>query len=182
MVTLVRIAAIACIGVALVVSGCGGGDNQPLGAYLAALDSAEDETQTAFDRAVAKYNAAIAEPRTDEEVVHAFREVIRATASITERNYGDVQKLVPPLEVEKFHNDAQGAASDLILLLLDLKVRADLAESSSDVEVLLIEMNSGPEFLAATERLYVAICAIQAIGLKEGLDAEDIGCEQLPHQ
>ncbi len=179
MVTLLRMAALVCIAVVLAAAGCsGGGDDQPLGEYLAALDSAEDETQTALDRAVAKYNAAIAEPRTDEEVVDAFREVVRATASITERNYGDFRQLVPPLAVEVFHNDAQGAASEVILLILDLQGRAELAESSADVEALLTEMNSGPEFSAARERLQTAICVIQAIGLKEGFDAQDIGCEE----
>lgn len=175
---MLRIAAVVCMVVAIIVAGCRSESEQPLGVYLAALESTEDVSRVALDEAFAEYNSAIAQAQANDEIVDAFRQVLRDIQSITEQNYGDVGSIVPPPEVEQLHDDALRARADVIVLLLDLKIKADLAESSSDVEELLIELDSGPELSAARERIQEVVCAIQAVGAESGSDVEDIGCEE----
>ena len=164
--------------IVLGVAGCDSESEQPIGVYLAALDSIEDVSRVALDQAFAEYNSAIAQAQADDEIMDAFRQVLRDIESITERNYGEVRNLIPPPEVEQLHNDALRAQADVIVLLLDLLLKADLTESSSDVEELLIELDSGPALSAARERKQQAVCEIQAIAVEGGSGVGDIGCEQ----
>jgi hypothetical protein len=172
-----RVAVVIVVSIAIIVVGCSDSE-QPLDVYLFALDIAEDNAQFELDAASAEYNSAIAEAQSDVQIVAAFNNVLNDIGAITGRAYGEIRGIAPPPEVEQLHNEALRAQAEVIELLLDLQLRAEQAESNSEVEALLLEMESGPEFSAVRQRMQEAVCAIQAIGEANGSDVEDIGCEQ----
>jgi hypothetical protein len=156
---------LAIVAGSLVLAACGGGDGEELGLdeYFQQLDAIEEDMYTGIGALEEESEGVIGED------IEATRDYIDGYHAIVEQGANDVKALNAPSEAEDAQDEFVAALSDMLPLWADLSDQLADAETTTELQTLLVEVGNETPWQEASQRFTDACLELQGIADENGI-------------